>query len=79
MSSKKKAKIKGNFGSKQYRHLILRNNGQFVKAGTIIVIGNSNKLKAGENVYSRKCSILAKIDGIVEIKNKIVNIEEGLK
>jgi len=78
--SRRKSRLGGhrnNLGSKQYRHRIYINDGQFVKAGTIIIIGNTNKFKLGINTYyGKNHTIHAKIEGTVKIKNKKVNVYE---
>lgn len=52
---------------------VVRNCGEKVKANSIVVFA-PKKLKCGKNVYKGKNAIHAQIDGIVEIKNKKVNV-----
>ncbi len=63
-------------GSKVWRQKLKLSPGQRVNAGALLVI-NTKTLKAGENTYRSKSNIHAKIDGIVEIKNKYISIKTG--
>lgn len=61
-------------GSKAWRQRLKVGSKQRVVAGTLLVI-NTKTLKPGENTYLGSNNIHAKIDGIVEIKNKKINIK----
>jgi exosome complex RNA-binding protein Rrp4 len=46
---------------------------QKIRSGTILV-ANSKNLMPGANTYKRKHNIHAKIDGMVEIKNRFISV-----
>ena len=46
---------------------------QKIRSGTILVV-NSRNLQPGANTYKRKHNIHAKIDGVVEIKNRCISV-----
>ena len=79
MAKKRKSRLGGhhnNLGSKTWRKRLFVGNGEFVKAGTIIMKINKN-VKLGKNVYRVKNLIHAKANGIVKIsKNKVEVIED---
>lgn len=60
-------------GSKAWRQRLKVSPDQSVFSGTLLVI-NTKSLKPGENTFRRKHNIHAKVDGIVEIKNKNISI-----
>ncbi|MBU0549728.1 MAG: 50S ribosomal protein L27 [Candidatus Omnitrophica bacterium] len=61
-------------GSRAWRQRIKTSPKQKVNAGAILVL-NTKSLKCGENTYLGSNNIHAKIDGIVEIKNKKINVK----
>ena len=61
-------------GSRVWRQRLNVSVFQKVRSGTILV-ANSKTLKPGENTYKRKHNIHAKVDGIVEIKNRFIGIK----
>jgi len=61
-------------GSKVWKQRLRVSPKQKVFAGTILVT-NTKTLSSGENTYLGNNNIHAKIDGIVEIKNKKINIK----
>ena len=76
MAKKRKSRLGGhhnNLGSKTWRKRIYANDGEFVKAGSIIMKIDKN-IKLGDNVYRRKNIIHSKIDGIVRIKGGKVDV-----
>jgi exosome complex RNA-binding protein Rrp4 len=62
------------YGSKVWQQRLRVSPNQRVVAGAILVM-NSRSLKSGENTYQRKNNIHAKIEGVIEIKNKKVSIK----
>jgi len=81
MAKKRKSRLGGhhnNLGSKTWRKRIYANDGEFVKAGSIIMKINKN-IKLGDNVYRSKNLIHAKVDGIVKIKGDKVNVDTKRK
>ena len=61
-------------GSKVYKQRVKVCPQQRVTAGTLLVI-NTKTLKVGENTYIGNNNIHAKIDGIVQIKDKKISIK----
>ena len=51
---------------------------QRVRSGTILV-ANSKTLRPGANTYKRKHNIHAKIDGVIEIKNRYISVKPPAK
>ena len=61
-------------GSRAWRQRLSVGSNQRVAAGSLLVI-NYKTLKPGENTYIGSNNIHAKIDGIIEIKNKKISIK----
>jgi len=81
MPKRKKSRLGGhhnNLGSKTWRKRIYANDGEFVKAGSIIMKINKS-IKLGDNVYRSKNIIHSKIDGIVRIKGDRVYVDTERK
>ena len=78
MAKKRKSRLGGhhnNLGSKSWRKRIYANNGEFVKAGSIIMKINKS-IKLGNNVYKSKNLIHTKVDGIVRMKGDKVDVSQ---
>ena len=61
-------------GSRVWQQSLKVGPKQKVTAGSLLVV-NTKTLKSGENTYIGNNNIHAQIDGIVEIKNKKINIK----
>ena len=61
-------------GSKIWRQRLRVSPKQRVASGTLLVI-NTKTLKPGDNTYLGGSNIHAKIDGIVEIKDKKISLK----
>ena len=61
-------------GSRVWRQRLNVSVFQKVRSGTILV-ANSKALKPGVNTYKRKHNIHAKVDGIIEIKNRYISVK----
>ena len=64
-------------GSRVWQQRLRVGPKQRVTAGTLLV-ANNKSLSLGENTYIGNNNIHAKIDGIVEIKNKKISIKSEL-
>ena len=60
-------------GSKIWKQTLKVGYNQKVVAGTLMVL-NSKTIKPGENTYIGNNNIHAKVNGVVEIKNKIISV-----
>ena len=81
MAKRRKSRLGGhhnNLGSKTWRKRLFVGDGEFVKAGTIIMKINKN-IKLGENVYRVKNLIHAKANGIVRISKSKVEVVKNEK
>ena len=63
-------------GSRVWRQRLRVGPNQRVVAGTLLVV-NTKSLKSGKNTYMGNNNIHAKIDGIIEIKNKKISIKSA--
>jgi exosome complex RNA-binding protein Rrp4 len=64
-------------GSRAWQQRLRVSPNQRVVAGSLLV-ANSKSLKSGENTYLRKHNIHAKINGVIEIKDKKINIKPAV-
>ena len=65
-------------GSKVWHQRLRVAPKQRVAAGTLLVM-NTKSIKSGENTYIGNNNIHARIGGVVEIKNKKINISPETK
>ena len=65
-------------GAKVWRQNLRVSPNQRVTAGALLVV-NTKTIKPAENTYLGNNNIHAKIDGIVEIKNKKISIKAETK